>query len=61
MKHRCYALVIGINNYTNNTTLTNAVNDALGVAQTFRELRYEVECLEIPLSINLQKPMIAFV
>lgn len=48
MKHRCYALVIGINNYTNNTTLTNAVNDALGVAQTFRELRYEVECLENP-------------
>ena len=46
MKHRCYALVIGINNYTNNTTLTNAVNDALGVAQTFRELRYEVKCLE---------------
>ena len=48
MKHRCYALVIGIINYTNNTTLTNAVNDALGVAQTFRELRYEVECLENP-------------
>lgn len=48
MKHRCFALVIGINNYTNNTILTNAVNDALGVAQTFRELRYEVECLENP-------------
>lgn len=48
MKHKCYALVIGINNYTNNTTLTNAVNDALGVAQTFRELRYEVNCLENP-------------
>lgn len=48
MKHRCFALVIGINNYKNNAQLTNAVNDALGVAQTFRELRYEVNCLENP-------------
>lgn len=48
MKHRCFALVIGINNYQNNAILTNAVNDALGVANSFRELRYNVKYLENP-------------
>lgn len=48
MKHKCYALVIGINNYKNNAILTNAVNDALEISQTFKSLSYEVICLVDP-------------
>lgn len=42
MKHRCAALVIGINNYEHNKNLNNAVNDATAIAEHLQKLNYEV-------------------
>ena len=41
-KMKCAALVIGINEYENNPTLTNAVNDAKAISERFQELKYDV-------------------
>lgn len=44
-KYKYAALCIGINNYDNNKHLTCAVNDAMAMADMFRELKYDVVTL----------------
>ena len=45
MNERYGAIVIGINQYTHNTMLTNAANDGREMARKLEALKYDVVCL----------------
>lgn len=45
MKYKCFALIIGINDYEDNLKLDNAVNDAIEISEVFRHLMYDVKLL----------------